>query len=94
MPYPYNMFQPVTGLIQVVGIEGARNYQTAPNTTVPLFDSNEDVFYLKTTDGAGIPSVRVFDFAERIGDTSGEYATKADVSALNGKLDQLLGELK
>lgn len=34
------------------------------NSTVALFDSNEDIMYIKTTDGAGFPSIRTFNFAE------------------------------
>ena len=51
-------------LIRVNGIEGAKTYQMSANSTVALFDSNEDVMYIKTTDGAGFPSIRTFSFTE------------------------------
>ena len=51
-------------LIRVNGIEGAKAYQMPANSTVALFDSNEDVMYIKTTDGAGFPSIRTFNFVE------------------------------
>lgn len=51
-------------LIRVNGIEGAKTYQMTPNSTVALFDSNEDIMYIKTTDGAGFPSIRTFNFVE------------------------------
>lgn len=51
-------------LIRVNGIEGAKTYQMSANSTVALFDSNEDIMYIKTTDGAGFPSIRTFNFAE------------------------------
>ena len=51
-------------LIRVNGIEGAKTYQMSANSTVALFDSNEDIMYIKTTDGAGFPSIRTFSFVE------------------------------
>ena len=37
-----------------------------PNCRVPLFSNNEDVFYIKSTDENGFPSIRTFDYVERI----------------------------
>ena len=34
------------------------------NSTVALFDSNNDLMYVKSTDGAGFPSIRTFSFSE------------------------------
>ena len=51
-------------LIRVNGIEGAKAYQMSANSTVSLFDANEDIMYIKSTDGAGFPSIRTFSFTE------------------------------
>lgn len=51
-------------LIRVTGIEGAKAYQMPANSTVALFDNNEDFFYVKSTDGAGFPTIRKFKFTE------------------------------
>lgn len=51
------------GLIRVTGIEGARAYQMGPNSSVPLFDANDDIFFVKSTDGAGFPTIKAFRFA-------------------------------
>ena len=51
-------------LIRVNGIDGAKAYQMNANSTVALFDSNEDIVYIKNTDGAGFPSIRMFKFEE------------------------------
>ena len=59
--YPQEQTQ---NLIRVNGIDGAKTYQMAPNSTVALFDCNEDIMYIKTTDGAGFPSIRTFSFIE------------------------------
>ena len=58
--------QPTQNLIRVNGIDGAKAYQMPANSTVALFDSNEDVMYVKSTDGAGFPSIRTFSFTEKV----------------------------
>lgn len=57
----YNQTQNLT---RVTGIEGARAYQMGINSTVALFDSNDDLMYIKSTDGAGFPTIRTFKFTE------------------------------
>lgn len=52
----------VEGLVRVTGLDGAKAYQLPPNSSMPLFDGNNDLFYLKTTDGAGFPTIRTFRF--------------------------------
>lgn len=51
-----------TQLIRVTGLEGAKAYQMSANSVVPLFDANEDIMYIKSTDGAGFPTIRTFSF--------------------------------
>lgn len=63
-PYPYNMDMASSTLIRVTGVDGAKAYQMNANSTVALFDNNEDLFYIKTTDGAGFPTIRTFKFSE------------------------------
>ena len=59
-------------LIRVTGIEGARAYQMLPNSTVALFDGCEDIMYIKNTDGAGFPAIRLFRFEELKQETAQE----------------------
>lgn len=85
--------QPVNGLVSVTGMEGAKAYQLPPNSSMPLFDSNEDMLYLKTTDAGGFPTIRAFRFEaadseEQPKDTA-EYATKEDLDALAAKVEEL-----
>lgn len=65
---PFNQFQNYSirqeSITRVTGEEGAKAYQMAPNSSAALFDGNEDIFYLKTTDGAGFPTIRKFKFEE------------------------------
>ena len=60
--YPNQMS--TQNLIRVNGIDGAKAYQMSANSTVALFDTNEDIMYVKSTDGAGFPSIRTFSFTE------------------------------
>lgn len=52
------------GLLWVQGVEGAKSYLVAPNTTVLLMDADAQRFYLKSTDGTGIPNLRMFEYSE------------------------------
>ena len=73
--------QPRDGLIRVTGMEGARAYQMLPNSAVALFDGGQDVFYVKTTDGAGFPTIRAYSFqAQAMG--ASDYVTRAEFDQL------------
>lgn len=91
----YGFYQPYCGneqLVRVTGLDGAKAYQMHPNSVVALFDGAEDIFYLKSTDGAGFPTIRIFRFEEVTStpNVSQEYITKAEFEkfkeeVLNGK---------
>lgn len=50
-------------LIKVNGRAGAEAFRLeAPNSRVALFDANEDIFFIKRTDGAGYPTVEAYKF--------------------------------
>jgi hypothetical protein len=48
------------------GIEGAKAYPLGLNCRVPLFDDTEDVFYIKSTDANGFPTIKAYEFKERV----------------------------
>lgn len=52
------------GLLWVQGEGGAKSYLVAPNSTVLLMDSDDAVFYLKSADSAGLPTLRTFSYVE------------------------------
>jgi len=101
-PYMYNQMgnpRPVNNLVRVTGIEGAKAYQLAANSSVALFDGNEDIFYVKSTDGAGFPTIRAFSFSEiptspptPTIDTS-QYVSVEDFNALKESVEKLVAEL-
>lgn len=59
---PYYQPQQRQDLPKVNGIDGARAYPMAPNSTAAVFDANQDVMYVIKTDSACYPSVRRFSF--------------------------------
>ena len=79
----------------VIGEAAAKSYYLQPNTTGYLFDTENDTFYVKVTDGNGTPTqFRVFDYTER--QTHGNrfrnmntdaYVTKADFDALRNDFE-------
>ena len=91
-PYMQQMRQPdlQTGLIKVTGIEGAKAYQMQPNCTTALFDNNNDLFYVKKTDGAGFPTIRTFSFKEENtlngGMDAAEYVSKEELASFKKEL--------
>ena len=50
--------------IKVNGLESAKQYSMTPNSTVVLFDANEDVFYLKKTDASNYATITTYSFQE------------------------------
>lgn len=52
-------------MIWVQGEAGAKAYPVAPNLTIPLWDSENQCIYIKTTDPSGIPSMKVIDYTVR-----------------------------
>ena len=88
---------PIHGFIYVTGLDGAKAYPMPPNSEMPLFDSTGDVLYIKTTDGAGFPTITVCDCKKRgQADVSqGEYVTHDDLDQayrdLSAQIEQMRG---
>lgn len=85
------------GIIWVQGEAGAKSYLVAPGNSVLLMDSETQAFYLKTADASGMPSMRTFDYRERVqqqaqaapSSSPAEYVTRAEFDALAARLDGL-----
>ena len=78
-------------LTRVTGLEGAKAYQMPANSTVALFDNNEDLMYIKTTDGAGFPTIRTFSFSEVVANNNPvpdnvDYVTRDEFNKLKEEL--------
>lgn len=84
------------GIIWVQGEAAAKSYPVAPNSSVPLWDSEADVIYIKSADMSGMPSLKILDYTMRnatprsadISPQSG-FATKDDISHLEEELNAL-----
>lgn len=71
-------------IIRVTGMEGARAFPVAPNSRVALFDDGRDVFYIKSADSGGYPTLTAFSFSP-LQDTSApnpDYVTRAEFDEL------------
>lgn len=81
-------------LIKVTGIEGAKAYQMPPNSVVPLFDADNDIMYVKSTDGAGFPTIRAFAFqpVENPQPNDQQYVTRAEFENAMMQLKETIGD--
>ena len=88
MQQQYTQNNQQTGPIWVQGEAAAKSYLVAPGCTVPLWDSEDKVIYLKSADVSGMPSMKVLDYQIRgeEQEKKPEYATKADLDALAEKV--------
>lgn len=64
-PAPQVTQQNNNSIIWVQGEAGAKSYLVAPNTTVQLWDSENQVIYLKSADASGMPSMKILDYKIR-----------------------------
>ena len=82
-----------TGILWVQGEAGAKSWAVAPGKSVMLMDSENSVFYIKTTDNSGIPlPLRIFDYTERtqqdtapaeaVQVTNSQYVTKDELKEI------------
>lgn len=53
-----------------------------PNSTAALFDANEDIFYIRITDGAGFPSIRSFSFTEIVPQNQNSNDSSATIARI------------
>ena len=88
--------------IWIQGEAAAKSYLVAPNSTVVLFDSEQQTIYLKSADPSGMPSIKILDYTVRdpaknsanspvsaSDDKSVSYATKDEIEALKGQIEGL-----
>lgn len=93
------------GILWVQGEAGAKSYLVAPNTSVLLMDSENSQFYIKTTDQAGMPTLRTFVYQEVTGtpqnaqkqpetNLDDKYVTRQEYNDLRRKYEELYGLLE
>ena len=100
-PTQFVQAQPTNDMLFVLNENEASAYPVAPNNSVVLWDKNNKTFYIKTANAQGIPSMQIYDFTERIENPSktptehvctcgDKYATKEQINALEGKINDIL----
>lgn len=88
--------------IWIQGEAAAKSYLVAPNSTVVLFDSEQQTIYLKSADASGMPSIKVLDYTVRNSPKNpsnfvsttpavdlSEYATKNEIKAVSDEISAI-----
>ena len=91
-------------MIWVKGVLQAETYPIQPNSTVVLWDSEQDTVYIKTTDALGKPSIKCLDYTIRENtpkveenkpqQTKEDYVTKADLIEFMNQVTAQINQLK
>ena len=105
-PYLVQPYQQSQGIIWVSGEAGAKAYLVAPNTTVQLWDSENQTIYLKSADASGMPSMRVLDYTMRENGLKGHsqafsqqddkcttFALKSDLEAIRAEINAMHADI-
>ena len=92
--------QPVyqqSGLIWVKGISEVNAYQLQPGSTVALWDTDEQVVYIKSADQTGRPSVTILDYIDRNAKSDNgqmeNYATTEQINTLQNQINEIVQRL-
>ncbi|MBO4703981.1 MAG: hypothetical protein J5617_04060 [Bacilli bacterium] len=74
---------------------GAKQYYVPPNSTAVLFDAeNAEIFYWKSTDSSGMPTIRIADFKFRDNlQAAASPVTKDDIDELRNQIKELREDL-
>ena len=97
--------QPANDMIWVLNENEATSFPVAMNNSVVLWDKSNPTIYVKSVNAQGIPSMRILDFTERnaapvqtaeksptehVCTCGDKYATKEQLNALEGKINDIL----
>lgn len=86
-------------MIWVQGEAAAKSYIVAPGNKVVLWDSEEPLIYIKSVDGAGLPSMKILEYSERSvparrqNEPQRESVTLEMYNSLKGKFEALEAKL-
>ena len=107
-PQPMNLPQTAprdnAGINWVTGQEGAKSWAVARGESVLLMDSENQVFYIKSTDQTGMPMpLRIFDYKERVTEQTSNpsfaphedgFVTREEYEELKQAIEELKKEKK
>lgn len=86
------MPQQTSDLIWVLNENEATSYPVSPNTTVTMWDKNQDTVYIKSVNAQGVPSMEILDYTRRTAEKTqpiGEYVKKDEFKALQEQFAEL-----
>ena len=102
--YPINQNVGATqnsSLIWVQGEAGAKSYMVAPNQTVTLWDSEQNIIYIKSADASGMPAIKILDYTIRDNapktpnlTANSDFVTKDELQAVVNELNALKAKFK
>lgn len=85
----------------VQGENAAKSFPVAPNTSVPLFDSEANVIYIKSADASGMPSIKILDYTVRDNTPrtaeikpQGDFVTHNELADVQKEIDALKAKLE
>ena len=115
-PINYGYMQPMTqqipqqipqqdsGITWVIGEAGAKSFLMGPGRTIPLWDTEAQTIYVKSTDSSGMPSMKILDYTIRDSANAGqktpldekavEYVKRDELEAVKGELLKEIANLK
>lgn len=83
--------------IYVSGVDGAKNQIVQPGQTAWMMDNNDPYFYVKSVDGVGSSTFRIFQFAE-VHETVTEQTAQSQIDmsqyVQRGEFDDLKAQLE
>ena len=92
---------PNNAMIWVQGIEGAKSYMLPNNSTVALWDSEEETIYIKSVDKNGKPSMTILDYKTRSAtgennedEVKPDYVTKEQLDSFDEKFNTINDQLR
>lgn len=102
--YPINQNVGATqnsALIWVQGEAGAKSYMVAPNQTVTLWDSEQNIIYIKSADASGMPAIKILDYTIRDNTPktpnltqNSDFVTKEELQTVINDLNALKAKFK
>ncbi len=103
--FPVQQQQTNNGINWVLGETAAKSYAVAPGQSMLLMDSENPVFYIKSTDQSGMPlPLRVFDYTERKNEHTAntnivttkntDYISRSEFDAFKSEITQAIKQSK
>ena len=99
MPDYMQMAQPKTpqpnqqGLLWVSGEVGAKSWVVSPNTTVLLMDSESNHFFIKSSDNAGMPTIKTYEYKEIVKTNELDKPQNVENQNINVEIENIKSQL-